>query len=70
MNILVVEDDELVANLVRLIFEREGHEVTQIDDGGEAERAINEQLSLFLRQSWPVDLVYSHGAGEPARADA
>jgi hypothetical protein len=36
----------------------------------EQERAINEQLSLFLRQSWPVDFVYSHGAAEPERADA
>jgi hypothetical protein len=34
----------------------------------EQERAVNEQLSLFLRQSWPVDLVYEHGTREAERA--
>jgi hypothetical protein len=34
----------------------------------EQERAVNEQLSLFLRQSWPVDFVYEHGAREAERA--
>jgi two-component system phosphate regulon response regulator PhoB len=43
VNLLVVEDDELVANLVRMIFERHGHKVTQIADGGEARRTISEQ---------------------------
>jgi hypothetical protein len=36
----------------------------------EQERAINEQLSLFLRQTWPVDFVYAHGDVERERADA
>jgi hypothetical protein len=34
----------------------------------EQERAVNEQLSLFLRQAWPVDFVYDHGAREADRA--
>ena len=34
----------------------------------EQERAVNEQLSLFLRQSWPVDFVYEHGARDAERA--
>ena len=29
---------------------------------------MNEQLSLFLRQSWPADFVYDHGAREAERA--
>jgi hypothetical protein len=32
------------------------------------ERAVNEQLSLFLRQSRPVDVVYDHGARDAERA--
>ena len=31
----------------------------------EQERAINEQLSLFLRQNWPADFVYDHEAAAP-----
>ena len=64
MNILVVEDDELVANLVRLIFEREGHKVTQIADGGEAQRMISKQkapdivlLDYMLPNMSGVDLL-------------
>ena len=34
----------------------------------EREREINDRLSLFLRQSWPADFVYEHGAGEAERA--
>jgi hypothetical protein len=34
----------------------------------EQERAVNEQVSLFLRQGWPVELVYEHGAGDAERA--
>jgi hypothetical protein len=34
----------------------------------EEERAVNEELSLFLRQTWPVDFVYEHGARAAERA--
>jgi hypothetical protein len=34
----------------------------------EQERAVNEQVSLFLRQNWPVELVYEHGARDAERA--
>jgi hypothetical protein len=30
----------------------------------EEERALNRDLSSFLRQGWPVDLAYAHGVGE------
>jgi DNA-binding response OmpR family regulator len=43
VNILVVEDDELIARLLRLTFERDGHVISHVTDGRDVLGSI-EQL--------------------------
>jgi CheY-like chemotaxis protein len=49
-NILVVDDDDQMRKLIRLLLQREGHSVVEASDGLEA---------LRLLDAGPVDLVVS-----------
>ena len=42
-HILLVDDEQEIAQLVRLDLENEGHTVTTLYDGGEAAKAIDQQ---------------------------